>query len=64
MKNYIRKRAHYRYVNRYLNEIRWEVINTVIISSSTEYSESVVNHLDNLGSLIRKYERRKRWLRF
>lgn len=64
VKNYIRKRVHLRYVNSYLNSIRWEIINTVITASATEYNYSVQKHLDNLGGLIRKYERRRRWLKF
>jgi len=64
MKQYLRKRKHYRYVNRYLNDIRWEIINTVISASATEYNPAVTNHLDNLGCLVRKYERRRRWLKF
>ena len=53
-----------RYVNSYLNSIRWEIINTVITASATEYNYAVTKHLDNLGGLIRKYERRRRWLKF
>jgi len=64
MKQYLRKKKHYRYVNRYLNDVRWEIINTVISASATEYNTAVTNHLDNLGSLVRKYERRRRWLKF
>ena len=64
MKKYLRKIAHKRYVNRYLNDIRWEIINTVIAASATEYNEYVTTHLENLGCLVRKYERRRRWLRF
>lgn len=64
LKKYYRKKVHLRYVNKYLNDTRWEIINTVITASATEYSDSVIKHLDNLGNLIRKYERRRRWLRF
>jgi hypothetical protein len=64
MKKYLRKIAHKRFVNRYLNDIRWEIINTVIAASATEYNEYVTTHLENLGRLVRKYERRRRWLRF
>ena len=64
LKKYFRKRLHIRYVNKYLSDTRWEIINTVITASATEYSDSVIRHLDNLGNLIRKYERRRRWLRF
>ena len=64
LKKYARKRLHIRYVNKYLSDTRWEIINTVIAASATEYSPAVTKHLNNLGGLVRKYERRKRWLRF
>ena len=62
--NYLRKRRHLRHVNKYLASVRWEIINTVIAASATEYNEKVTKHLENLGGLIRKYERRRRWLKF
>ena len=62
--NYLRKKRHLRYVNKYLASTRWEIINTVIAASATEYNEKVTKHLENLGGLIRKYERRRRWLTF
>jgi hypothetical protein len=64
LKKYARKRLHIRYVNKYLSDTRWEIINTVIAASATEYNIKVVNHLENLGQLVRKYERRRRWLKF
>ena len=64
LRKYFRKRLHIRYVNKYLSDTRWEIINTVIAASATEYNTSVENHLKNLGNLIRKYERRRRWLQF
>jgi len=64
LRKYFRKRLHIRYVNKYLSDTRWEIINTVIAASATEYNTSVENHLKNLGNLIRKYERRRRWLKF
>ena len=64
MKKYLRKKRHLRYVNKYLADTRWEIINTVIAASATEYNYAVQKHLDNLGQLVRKYERRKRWLTF
>lgn len=64
LKNYLRKRKHIKYVNTYLSDTRWEIVNTVITASATEYNDAIVKHLDNLGALIRKYERRRRWLKF
>lgn len=63
-KNYLRKKKHLKYVQLFLQDVRWEIINTVIAASATEYNERVTKHLDNLGALVRKYERRKRWLKF
>jgi len=62
--NYLRKRRHLRYVNNYLSDIRWEIINTVVAASATEFTYPVNKHLENLGQLVRKYERRRRWLKF
>lgn len=53
-----------RYVNRYLEDIRWEIINTVIVSSETGFHNGIDKHLENLGMLVRKYERRRRLLKF
>lgn len=64
MKKYFRKRRHLRYTNRYLNELRWDIINTVISSSQTGFHNGVDARLENLGLLIHKYERRRRLLRF
>ena len=52
VKNYLRKKRHLRYVNKYLASTRWEIINTVIAASATEYSPAVTKHLENLGGLI------------
>ena len=64
LKKFYRKRLHIRYVNKYLSDTRWEIINTVVAASATEYNSAVQKHLENLGNLIRKYERRRRWLQF
>lgn len=64
MKKLIRKRAHMIYVRRYIVELRWEIINTTIVASNTQWNDDVVRFLDNRGQLVRKYERRKRWLKF
>ena len=64
LKKYFRKRLHIRYVNKYLSDTRWEIINTVVAASATEFNYPVSKHLENLGHLVRKYERRRRWLQF
>lgn len=64
MKELIRKRRHLMYVERYLSDIRWEIINTVTSASVTGFHNGVDKHLEALGLLIKKYERRRRLLKF
>lgn len=64
MKKYYRKLRHKRYVNKYLNDLRWEIINTTLSASAVGWTEGTSNHMCHLGWLIRKYERRLRWLKF
>lgn len=65
LKKFFRKAKHVRYVNRYIVETRWEIINYVIANSSTGIPEGRGGvYLENLGQLIKKYERRRRWLKF
>ena len=64
MKRYLRKMKHLRYTKRYISDLHWEIINTVVIASATGFHNGVDKHLDNLGALIRKYERRLRLLKF
>lgn len=64
MKKYLRKRKHIRYTKRYVSDIHWEIINTVVSSSVTGFHNGTDIHLENLGNLIRKYERRLRLLKF
>ncbi len=64
MKKYLRKLRHKRYTKRYIVELHWEIINTVISASATGFHNGVEKHLDNRGCLIRKYERRLRLLKF
>jgi hypothetical protein len=64
IKAYLRKKRHLRYTNKYLADIRWEIINTVVLSSATGFHNGTDKHLDSLGCLVRKYERRIRLLKF
>jgi hypothetical protein len=64
MKKIFRKIQHKRFVESYINDLRWESLNTMIVASSTQWNDDVVRLLDNNAKLIRKYERRRRWLRF
>lgn len=64
MKKYLRKRCHIRYTKKYIADIHWEIINTVVAANATGFHNGTDKHLDNLGGLIRKYERRLRLLNF
>lgn len=64
MKNLFRKQRHIQYVRRYISELHWDSINVILVASATQWNDDVVNLLDNNAKLIRKYERRRRWLRF
>lgn len=64
MKKYIRKKQHLMFVRRYISELRWDSLNTMLVASATQWNDDIVALLDNNAKLIRKYERRKRWLKF
>jgi hypothetical protein len=64
MRKLFRKVAHKRYIDKYINELRWETLNTVLTASRTQWNDDVVKLLDNNAQLIRKYERRRRWVKF
>lgn len=64
LQKWYRKIRHKRYVNRFITDLRWEIINTVISSAHTGFNNLTDRHLENLGLLVRKYERRRRWLKF
>ena len=64
MRKLFRKVAHKRFIDKYINELRWETLNTVLTASRTQWNDDVVKLLDNNAQLIRKYERRRRWVKF
>ena len=64
MKRLIRKRRHMAYVRRYIVELQWDSLNTILVASKTQWNDDIVRALDNNARLIRKYERRRRWLSF
>ena len=63
-KTIIRKRRHINYVDRYLSDMRWHIINTIIYSSAVGHNKKTIDKLKCRGNLIRKYERRKKLLKF
>jgi hypothetical protein len=62
MDTLIRKRKHVRYVESYLRDVRYEIVNIVV--SSNTIDKDTTKRLNSLGSLLKKYERRKRLLKF
>ena len=60
----LRKKRHIMYVRRYIVELQWDSLNTMLVASATQWNDDIVALLDNNAKLIRKYERRNRWLRF
>lgn len=64
MKKLIRKRQHMIFVRRYIVDLQWDSLNTILVASKTQWNDDIIRALDNNGKLIRKYERRKRWLKF
>lgn len=58
-----RKGKHMRYVRQTLRELRYDTINTVLVCSHLNNLDDATEHLMNNARLIRKYERRRKWLR-
>ena len=44
MKKLFRKVAHKRYIDKYINEMRWETLNTVLTASRTQWNDDVVSY--------------------
>ena len=64
MKKLLRKKQHMMFVRRYIVELQWDSLNMILVASKTQWNDDIIGALDNNGKLIRKYERRRRWLRF
>ena len=65
IKNLFRKRRHLNYVRDYLHKLHFDTINTVIRAEvESNWSKGVTKHLNNNAVLIRKYQRRLKWLTF
>lgn len=63
LKRISRKARHLAYIRQTLRELRYDTINTVLVCSHLNNIEDATEHLLNNAKLIRKYERRKRWLK-
>jgi len=58
-----RKRAHKRFVESYINTLRWDIVNTSIESTRGESPQWDLK-VQCCAQLIRKYERRRKLLEF
>jgi len=63
LKRISRKARHLAYLRQTLRELRYDTINTVLVCSHLNNLDDATEHLLNNARLIRKYERRRKWLR-
>lgn len=63
LKRISRKARHLAYLRQTLRELRYDTINTVLVCSHLNNLDDAREHLLNNAKLIRKYERRRKWLR-
>lgn len=63
LKRISRKARHLAYLRQTLRELRYDTINTVLVCSHLNNLEDATEHLLNNARLIRKYERRRKWLK-
>lgn len=64
MKKLLRKVKHKQFLRAYVSDLRWESLNIMIVASRTEWNEEIIKVLNNNALLVRKYERRMRWVKF
>jgi ppGpp synthetase/RelA/SpoT-type nucleotidyltranferase len=65
MKHIFRKKKHLRILRCYLSDLHYDTINTVIKAEvDCNWCKDVTKRLNNNASLIRKYQRRLRLLKF
>jgi hypothetical protein len=63
LKRISRKAKHLAYLRQTLRELRYDTINTVLVCSHLNNLDDATEHLLNNARLIRKYERRRKWLK-
>lgn len=63
IKQLMRKMRHEKFIESYIDSLRWESLNAMMMASATQWNDDVVNLLNNNAKLIRKYETRRRWLK-
>lgn len=59
-----RKKKHIDYISALLTDIHIEMINTCVVSSRVGWTEETTKKVVHLANLTRKYERRKRILKY
>lgn len=64
MNRLVRKKKHLKHLDNSLSDLRLEIINTVVSSSDIGLHIGAEERLMHLGALIRKYERRRKLLKF
>ena len=65
IKNLFKRKRHLNYVKDYLHQLQFDTINTVIKAEvESDWSKEITKHLNNNAVLIRKYQRRLKWLMF
>lgn len=65
IKNLFKRKRHLNYVKNYLHQLQFDTINTVIKAEvESDWSKEITKHLNNNAILIRKYQRRLKWLMF
>jgi len=65
IKNLFKRKRHLNYVKNYLHQLQFDTINTVIKAEvESDWSKEITKHLNNNAVLIRKYQRRLKWLMF
>jgi hypothetical protein len=65
IKNLLKRKRHLNYVRDYLHQLHFDTINTVIKAEvECDWSKEITKHLNNNAVLIRKYQRRLKWLTF
>ena len=63
IKQLMRKMRHEKFIESYIDSLRWESLNAMMMASATSWNNDIVKLLDNNAKLIRKYETRRRWLK-
>lgn len=64
MKKILRKRKHIKYLEGVIRDMHWEIINTTMQSTNVGWTDNTTRYMVNCATLIRKYERRLKLLRY